>query len=186
MNYLYWVIGACWLVFICYWGYSALGTKRTLMRSYSSAGILVRLVLLGVILVLSKFGMRLTFLSTTSLGLGWELVGAVLAVLGISVAVWARYNLGRNWGMPMSIKENPELITTGPYHWVRNPIYTGVIFALLGSGLVAGSWWFLIAIAGSAYFILSLFQEERQMLKEFPDSYPAYKARTWRLLPYIW
>jgi len=60
-------------------------------------------------------------------------VGVALCALGIGLAIWARTYLGRNWGMPMSRKENPELVTSGPYAYVRHPIYTGLLIAMLGS-----------------------------------------------------
>ena len=59
--------------------------------------------------------------------------GFVLALLGIAFAVWARIQIGRNWGVPMSLRENHELVTGGPYAIVRHPIYTGLFFALFGS-----------------------------------------------------
>ena len=57
---------------------------------------------------------------------------------GIGLAIWARIHLGRNWGMPTSQKADPELVTTGPYRFVRHPIYTGLLVALLGTALAVG------------------------------------------------
>ena len=114
-----------------------------------------------------------------------ELVGALCAVLGVAFAVWARVYLASNWGMPMTLRENPKLVTTGPYRYVRHPIYTGVILALFGSTVVSGTWWALIFIASVFYFTVSAFQEERDLVEKFPDTYPAYKARTKMLIPFV-
>lgn len=51
-------------------------------------------------------------------------IGADLFVAGIAVAIWAHIHLGRNWGMPMTQKTEPELVTSGPYRVVRHPIYS--------------------------------------------------------------
>lgn len=56
-------------------------------------------------------------------------------VLGLGLAVWARIYLGRNWGMPTSTKEDPELVTSGPYRTIRHPIYTGILLAMIGSAI---------------------------------------------------
>lgn len=64
--------------------------------------------------------------------------GVALVLCGLGTAVWARISLGRNWGMPMSEKEEPELVTSGPYGVVRHPIYSGIVLATVGTALVAG------------------------------------------------
>ena len=63
-------------------------------------------------------------------------IGAVLSTCGIALAVWARLHLGRNWGMPMTQRAEPELVTSGPYRFVRHPIYSGLLAAMLGTALV--------------------------------------------------
>jgi len=104
--------------------------------------------------------------------------GVILCAAGIAFAIWARVHLGRNWGVPMSLREGHELITSGPYRFVRHPIYTGILLAALGSGLTAGTWWFVAFTLFFAYFSYSAKIEEREMLRQFPDQYPEYKRRT--------
>lgn len=60
-------------------------------------------------------------------------LGGFLADRG---AVWARVHLGRNWSGIVTVKEDHELIRTGPYGYVRHPIYTGLITGLIGTGEV--------------------------------------------------
>jgi protein-S-isoprenylcysteine O-methyltransferase Ste14 len=96
--------------------------------------------------------------------------GDPIWVLGLGLAVWARIYLGRNWGMPTSTKEDPELVTSGPYRTIRHPIYTGILLALIGSA-VAVSVWGLIAVALiGGYFIYSAFVEERNMTSLLPGA----------------
>ncbi len=76
----------------------------------------------------------------------WRAVfGLVFFTLGLGFAIWARMHIGRNWGSPMTLKEEPELVTSGPYHLVRHPIYSGILVAGVGTA-VALSWQWLIAV----------------------------------------
>ena len=63
-------------------------------------------------------------------------IGTLVFACGIGLAVWARLHLGRNWGMPMTQRAEPELVTSGPYRFVRHPIYSGLLAAMLGTALV--------------------------------------------------
>ena len=105
--------------------------------------------------------------------------------LGLGFAIWARLHIGRNWGTPMTQKDEPELVTSGPYHLVRHPIYSGILVAGVGTA-VALSWLGLIAVVlAGLYFVYSATVEERYLTEQFPDAYPAYKRSTKMLLPFI-
>jgi protein-S-isoprenylcysteine O-methyltransferase Ste14 len=115
---------------------------------------------------------------------GW--IGAACAVLGIGFAVWARAHLGRDWSSHPDVKEGHELVTSGPYAYVRHPIYTGVILAAIGSAIGTNYFWMLIVLAVVVMFLLRIPKEEGYMMELFPEQYPAYRARTKRLIPFIW
>src|SRR5271154_3005786 len=105
-------------------------------------------------------------------------LGLLLFALGLGFAIWARVHSGRNWGTPMTQKDDPELVTSGPYHLVRHPIYTGILLASVGTA-VALSWFWLIVVAlAVVYFVYSATVEERNMANQFPDTYPAYRRST--------
>ena len=112
-------------------------------------------------------------------------IGLALFVLGLALAVWARVYLGRNWGMPMSQKADPELVTTGPYRSIRHPIYSGIILAMIGTAMAVSLYWLVAVVLLGAYFIYSATVEERFMGGRFPDSYPEYKRSTKMLIPFI-
>ena len=85
----------------------------------------------------------------------------------------------------MSQKDDPELVTSGPYRLVRHPIYSGILTAGVGTA-VALSWAWLIAVAlGSVYFVYSATVEERNMTEQFPVAYPAYQRSSKMLIPFI-
>lgn len=111
--------------------------------------------------------------------------GLLLFALGLGFAIWARIHIGNNWGTPMTQKYHPELVTSGPYHLVRHPIYSGILVAGTGTA-VALNWLWMIAVALAAiYFIYSASVEEHYMTSQFPESYPKYKGSTKMLLPFI-
>jgi len=186
MPITWWIVVAAWAVFIIYWAVSSFSTKRTVKRN--SALFYIRIiVIIAAVWFFETFKLNpgQMYLPNAAQSPLLGAVGAALAVIGIAWAVYARYYLGRNWGMPMSVKDTPELVTAGPYALVRHPIYSGVMLAVLGSALTGGWWWMVIFVVSTAYYLYSATQEEKLMAKTFPDTYPAYKARTSMLIPYV-
>ena len=176
------VIGVVWVAFWFYWLVSAADAKPA-NRSGRAAFIASRVILVVVIIALSRLHI---FRSRPALHAPWLLVlGLVLFFAGLGVAVWARLYIGRNWGMPMSQKAAPELVTTGPYSKVRHPIYAGLISAMIGTALALSPLWLIVAAILGGYFIFSATREEKYMTGQFPATYPAYKRSTKMLIPYI-
>jgi protein-S-isoprenylcysteine O-methyltransferase Ste14 len=175
-------VGALWVAFWLYWLAAAVTAKRSVARS--PQGFLIRLVIVGVVFaILRVSGLRAeaTFGRSPFL----EAVGLALLVAGLGVAVWARVNLGRNWGTPMSEKVDAELVTTGPYRLVRHPIYSGLIIALIGTALTVAPILLLGVALLCGYFVWSATAEERTMLRLFPDRYGSYQQRTRMLVPFL-
>lgn len=172
-----------WIIFLAVWFVASLFAKKN--RSGSYPAILFRsLVSLGILLWFAFGGGKyISIQSTSNTVLGT--LGVICAGAGIAFAIWARVHIGRNWGMPMSVKEKPELVTSGPYAYVRHPIYTGILLAVFGSVLVSSFIWIIPLIAIAAYFYYSAKTEERNMRKEFPEKYPVYMKRTKMLIPFV-
>ncbi|HEY2137281.1 MAG TPA: isoprenylcysteine carboxylmethyltransferase family protein [Xanthobacteraceae bacterium] len=192
MTIYHWLILVFWLVFVAVWAVSAVGVKRTAGGAWVwwreigvRVGILA-LVLLALRMSVFRHAVRSARLYAVNTSPLLGLVGVVLCALGIGCAIAARVHLGRNWGMPMSRKEDPELVTSGPYAYVRHPIYSGILFALLGSAVAQSLFWLLPLVVCVGYFIYSAWREEKLMSEQFPDSYPAYARRTKMLLPFVW
>ena len=113
-------------------------------------------------------------------------LGLLMVVAGLAFAVWARMHLGRNWSGTVTVKENHELIRSGPYAIVRHPIYTGLLLAILGTAIVLGEWRGLLAFCFfTITFLLKLRREERFMEESFPDTYPSYRAQVPALIPLL-
>ena len=187
MSVYEWILAGCWTAFIVVWFVSWVGAKRTDRRAWRrSFGI--RLIFVVVLIVVLHFTASRTTLEWFVLLRPGPLVAAIgdaLCVGGVAVAIWARLYLGRNWGQPMTLQEGHELVTDGPYRYVRHPIYAGVLAATLGTALAVPSW-SVIFVFMSIFFAYSMRQEERMMSEQFPSDYPAYAARTKRLVPFIW
>jgi protein-S-isoprenylcysteine O-methyltransferase Ste14 len=112
-------------------------------------------------------------------------IGAALFACGIALAIWARLHLGRNWGMPMSQRAEPELVTSGPYRFVRHPIYSGLLTAMLGTALVDNLLGLIVVAVLVAYFYYCGTVEERNLAATFPRAYPEYRSRTKMLIPFL-
>src|SRR5581483_5209290 len=102
---------------------------------------------------------------------------------GLALAVSARRYLGKNWGMPMTQKLEPELVTGGPYRTIRHPIYTGLIVGMIGTAIATTVYALLPVAVISAYFVYSARMEERYLATQFPQSYPEYRRHTKMLIP---
>jgi len=172
-------VDIAWIVFWIYWLASAFGVKegRGSLRRIPLNG----LTALSVVVVLRV--LRGGSLAVHSPVLG--AIGAVVFASGIALAIWARVQLGRNWGMPMTEKAEPELVTSGPYTLVRHPVYTGLLTALLGTALVTNLLGLVIVAILCGYFYYCASVEEKNLTAVFPTAYPAYRDSTKMLIPFV-
>jgi protein-S-isoprenylcysteine O-methyltransferase Ste14 len=178
------VIGAGWVAFWIYWLAMSAGVKAGQNWWARFAGI--RVAAIVIVLLLVRFRVFGKHTATSVTHDQWLVgTGLTLWVLGLALAVWARVYLGRNWGMPMSTKLDPELVTTGPYHLVRHPIYSGIILGFIGTAIAVSLYWMIAVAVIGAYFIYSATVEETNMARLFPDTYPPYKQSTKMLIPYL-
>ena len=186
------VISWLWIAFVVYWLILAQFNKRA-SRSAAMTGWGARLLILAGVLVVLWFRRHAATGLAASIGRAGSLhpgpavqwLGVGLCLAGFGFAFWARAHLGRNWGMPMSLRQGHELVTSGPYAYVRHPIYTGIMLAMIGSALTVGIQWLALFVLYFAYFLFSARTEERMMLAQFPDTYPAYRRRTRMLIPFV-
>jgi protein-S-isoprenylcysteine O-methyltransferase Ste14 len=118
-------------------------------------------------------------------GIGW--MGFAITAAGIAFAIWARLSIGRNWSGTVTVKQDHELVRSGPYSLVRHPIYSGLSLALLGTALGVGEVRCLLA------FVLCLFEfkrksllEERFMIEQFGAQYVQYRREVKGLIPFVW
>jgi protein-S-isoprenylcysteine O-methyltransferase Ste14 len=143
------VIGVSWIVFWIYWIAASISVKAGRIRWARFAGARVVIILI----VLLSLRLRVLKGHHAVTDDPWlQGIGLAIFFLGLALALWARIYVGRNWGMPMSEKADPELVTTGPYRTIRHPIYSGIILAIAGTTVAVSLYWLIAVVLVGAYF----------------------------------
>ena len=177
-----------WCIFYLFWLVTALRTKRTAKRESVGGSIGYRLPALLALLLL-VYAHRLGAPLATRVipeGAPTSLAALALSVTGLAFCLWARITLGTNWSSVVVVKQDHELVRSGPYRWMRHPIYTGMIAMFLANALLSGRIGGLLGAACLvASFYLKLLREEKVMRAEFPEQYPEYCRRVKRLIPFV-
>ena len=182
------VIGYCWGVFSVIWLLAAFWTKRSVYQESTAQRLrYVVPILLGGFLLFkgNRFPDPLNHRVIPHLeALAW--IGLVLCVVGLAFCLWARFTLGRNWSGVVTLKGGHELITRGPYAWVRHPIYTGLLTMFVATLIVLGHIAGIIAVPFVfVSFWIKLRYEEKLMLQKFPEEYVAYQQHVKRIIPFV-
>ena len=184
------LIGVIWMIWFIYWSVAARGAKPNLRReSGNSAG--THGIPLAVAVLLIAYPQRYLdegwFFATIlprSIGAYW--IGIALLVAGLGFSIWARRRLGRNWSGTVTVKQDQELVRTGPYRWVRHPIYTGILLGFIGSAVALDEW---RGVAATLFvilaFLLKIRTEEQWMTETFGEGYRRYRAEVRALIPFV-
>lgn len=177
-----------WLAWLLVWLAAAFSAKRSVRREHMGSLLLTTLPLvIGGILLMGYRGTgSIIDASIVPYVQAFYWLGLALTVGGLAFAVWARLYIGRNWSGTVQVKHDHELVRTGPYRFVRHPIYTGLLTAFLGTGMAINEWRgvvaFVVVLAGLLYRVKL---EERWMIETFGDAYAAYRQQTKALIPFI-
>jgi len=180
-----WVSGGLWIAFIAYWSVAAKNSGAA-KRSESKRSRSVNELLLNG-------GLLLLFVPVWGLA-GYFLPHArsvALAGLGVQaafflLALWSRRHLGRNWSTKVRIAEDHKLIRSGPYRFVRHPIYTALLGMALGTTIVSGQYHSLLGLLIIAIAYWRKIRIEEAALREaFAAEYDEYRRKSWALVPLI-
>jgi protein-S-isoprenylcysteine O-methyltransferase Ste14 len=175
-----------WGVWALSWTIAAVWSNRTQATPGRGAELVHRLVTLAGVALLF-FGRRLTGdgakLWSAPLEFKWGLFA--LTMTGFALCWWARLHLGRLWSGAVTLKADHRIVDTGPYRWVRHPIYTGLILAAAATATLQAT---AVSFAGLAVIVPGLWikarLEERFLRAELgADAYDAYARRTGMLFP---
>lgn len=191
------VVLVCWIVFWLYWLISAVSVKPTQKTKGPLAGNWQRILLLIGFWFMTGF--RFKFFGRLGLPadqlaipliphtLIVEALIVILMIAGLVIAILARRTLAANWSGAVVLKKDHELITTGLYHYVRHPIYTGILTMAFATALMFGT---LSACIGFLVILLGIWlklkEEEALMIETFADEYLSYKKHTRILIPFLW
>ena len=177
-----------WIGWVVSWVAASLWSGRTEKRAATRETWIYRIAIFaGAILIAPWTAQVLGEKPTWQIGDhgASALVGVML--LGLALTWWARMQLGRLWSSAITRKEEHRLVDTGPYAFVRHPIYTGLIIALLATAAIEAT---LVALLGALLIVLGLWvkarAEERFLMTELgPDAYESYRRRVPMLVPFL-
>lgn len=133
------------------------------------------------VVVALRLGPKATLDQTLQLG------GIAISVLGIAFSIWAIVTLGRHYDLVLEVHAGHELVRTGPFAWVRHPVYTGLAIHFIGACLATGN---VLLILGTLLVIFPAFYararvEERLLLEQFGGEYERYAKEVGMLVPFI-
>ncbi|MGA7974229.1 MAG: isoprenylcysteine carboxylmethyltransferase family protein [Pseudolabrys sp.] len=177
-----------WVCWALYWGFAAIGAKPDARREprASRLGYNVPIALgVAAMAVPNVLGAELErhFVPATEV---WFRVGWGVTLAGMALTVLARMWLGRNWSGTVTLKQDHELIRSGPYAYMRHPIYTGLLLALIGTAIAIDQWQALIGVAlVAAALVRKMAIEERFMHEQFGEAYANYRAKVRALVPFV-
>jgi len=178
-----------WYAFAAYWVITALRVKRTKARETSVDRLLTVVVVVAAYALLFEPWIRIGPLGLRFLppDLWIAYMGIAVSFVGAGIAIWARYCIGEYWSARVTLKEGHQLIRSGPYAYVRHPIYTGMLLACVGTALVVGEWRGVLAV----FLLLAAhsrkaMREESMLTREFGEQYTAYRQSTGFLFPRLW
>jgi protein-S-isoprenylcysteine O-methyltransferase Ste14 len=180
------IVGCFWIVLGVYWAVSALRRKPTKKEEHLVERLRHLVPVMVAFLLLSQadpsygwLGLRFVPESGTL-----SLLGIGLAAAGVAFAIWARWHLGANWSAAVSIREQHDLIRSGPYRAVRHPIYTGLLLAIMATVLIVGEFRALLAFAiVLASFYLKARKEDAWLAREFGETFESHAKQTGMFLP---
>lgn len=185
-NYLLEILGYIWSAFGIYW--IATGVKSK--ASQTSEPQWYRVVRLGVLAAVFS----LLFWNRAAIGfLGQRFLPSVAAIayigfaatlVGLAIALWARVHLGQYWSDKVVLKVDHQLIRTGPYAYLRHPIYSGVLLGVLGTAVVLGQWRGLLAfVVLLVNYSIKAKKEELILAGRFSDQFREHESQAGFLLP---
>jgi protein-S-isoprenylcysteine O-methyltransferase Ste14 len=175
---------AGYVAFGVYWEMAAKNAAQS-KRTESTASRGVHVALTNVALLLEVVTIRGLGRFTPALPLIMTM-GLAIEAAGVALAIWARRHLGRNWSGRIAIKEGHELVRSGPYEFLRHPIYTAILAMYAGIAIVTGEW---LGVIGFVVVLLAYWRkirlEEAVLDKAFGPAYDSYRRDTWALVPWV-
>lgn len=175
-----------WLIFALYWFIASRTTAKTKTRESMLSSLPRNLVLAlaGALLYGRWFSIGLLGRRFVAPLPSVWLAGVLLTAAGLALAFWARYHLGRNWSGQITLKEGHTLICTGPYRYLRHPIYSGILVAIVGTALTVGRYRALLAVVlAFLSFWWKARQEDAWLARAFGEEFERQRRRTGGLLP---
>lgn len=115
-------------------------------------------------------------------------LGLGLLWCGVGLRLWCFRTLGQYFTFTVQTSSDQEVVTKGPYHFVRHPSYLAIIIAVTGVGVILDNWASLVVmvVGLTGGLVYRIRVEERALSAELGGRYQAYAASRKRLLPHVW
>lgn len=182
----YSICGYLWIVWYALWIAWAFQSKKTRERESIGSRLSYTLILFAAVWI-GFFGRRFSGwwdsdIFPAAAWAGW--LGVAVTALGFAITFWARFILGSNWSGTVTIKVDHELIRTGPYQFVRHPIYSGIMVAAIGTVIAQDHWRGVVALVLLWLgFTVKRLKEEQFMRQTFGAQYIDYARTTGAIFP---
>ena len=182
------LLSLIWFAWVVSWVVAAFWSGRTKTHVPTWDSWIYRLpILLGAIFLMPLTARVLGAGPLYDLGNWGTYLLALVTVFGISFTWWARIHLGRFWSNAITHKEDHRIIDTGPYGMVRHPIYTGLIIAILATGIAVGTW---TALLGALFICFGEWQKARMeegflSVELGQEAYRSYSRRVPMIVPFL-
>jgi protein-S-isoprenylcysteine O-methyltransferase Ste14 len=182
------LVALIWLAWVVSWVVASFWSGRTKTHVRTRDSWVYRgPILLGAILLMPTTARILGATPLYDVGTLGTCALALVAVFGISFTWWARIHLGRFWSNAITHKEDHRIVDTGPYGMVRHPIYTGLIIAILATGIAVATW---TALVGALCICFGEWQKARMeegflSVELGLDAYRSYSRRVPMLVPFL-
>ena len=175
-----------WIVFVLYWIVSAIRTRDTLQTESSASRYAILLIEIAGFVLLFRHSAGVGFRGERFMHrtLASAIIGSILNWVGIGLAIWARYHLAEYWSARITIKQDHQLIRTGPYARLRHPIYSGIILAAIGSAVVIDQWRCVLGVCLVLIgYCIKARKEETMLTQQFGDAFREHQKQTGFLIP---
>ncbi len=158
------------------------------MRTSEGRGLVVVLRLLGLLVILPLFGYVINpaWVAWARFDLpDWaRWLAALIAFATLPVFYWIFASIGNNISPTQATRENHQLVTHGPYHWVRHPLYSTGFVMVVCLTLITSLWWLGVGmLTPLGILLLRTSKEEARLIETFGDEYREYMQRTGRFFP---
>jgi protein-S-isoprenylcysteine O-methyltransferase Ste14 len=189
MLYLF-AVCVLWVIFFLFWILAALRNRQSVQRSEPFSSRLVNIILYGITAAMLLYDWRIAaplsarFIPDHCMA---SFTGLVIQAAGLGFALWAQKHLGSNWSAQVTLAEDHQLIRSGPYRIVRNPMYLGILAGMFGTAVVIGELRaFLAAAAVLAALLWKIKVEEEMLSRYFGEGYRTYKKDVKSIIPFIY
>jgi protein-S-isoprenylcysteine O-methyltransferase Ste14 len=185
------VVIALWAAWLAYWTAAAAGQGKPVLRRESDLSRSLQsypMILGGLLMAIPDLQLPVFDERVPGLPMVWRTgLGIAAVVVGLLFTVWARRHLADNWSVSVIVRTGHELVLRGPYAWVRHPIYTGALLALMGTAITGGQWRGLVgALLVAASLLYKIRLEERFLSEHFGDEYRRYCSTVPALVPLVY